>query len=188
MFAVAGWFVMIGSFEAVWALLLDDLGAEVWLIGLTTAVIILPMVAVAPRSGAFAQKVGPFRVVIGGLVVVIRCVISYGFIDSLTLIVIVAVVQGGADAFVYPAMQVGIAVAAGEDLAASAQGLQGALLELTAGLVALVAGVVFEQWGRDVVFVSNGVVMIICVGIALLVARPLLRTSDRVVVGTHRAN
>ena len=188
LFAVAGWFVMIGSFEAVWALLLDDLGAEVWLIGLTTAVIILPMVAVAPRSGAFAQKVGPFRVVIGGLVVVIPCVISYGFIDSLTLIVIVAVVQGGADAFVYPAMQVGIAVAAGEDLAASAQGLQGALLELTAGLVALVAGVVFEQWGRDVVFVSNGVVMIICVGIALLVARPLLRTSDQVVVGTHRAN
>lgn len=180
--AVTGWFVMIGTFEAVWALLMADLGAEVWLIGVTIAIIILPMVVVAPRSGALAQRVGPFRVIIVGVIVIVPCVVAYGFIDSLTLIVAVAVLQGVADAFVFPAMQVGMASAAGDELAASAQGLQGAVLQLTAGLVALVAGAVYETWGRDVLFVANGVVLVLGVLAALWIARPIDR-GDPIIAG-----
>lgn len=184
--AVIGWFVMIGTFEAIWAVLLADLGAEVWFTGVSAGLITLPMLGLAAFSGRFAERVGPLKVSVVGVLFIAPCVAAYGYINSLTLIVVVAVIHGISDAFVFPANQVGIAMAAGDDLAASAQGLMGATLQLVGGLVALVAGGVYDEWGREVVYVTNAVIIVVFAFVAAWMARPLSADAHPVVVGSGR--
>lgn len=183
--AVVGWFVMIGTFESIWAVLLADLGAEVWFTGVSAGIITLPMLFLAAFSGRFAQRVGPLKVSLVGVLWIAPCVAAYGYINSLSVIVVVAVIHGLSDAFVFPANQVGIALAAGDDLAASAQGLMGATLQLVGGMVALVAGGVYEQWGREVVFLANAGIIVVFAGIAAWMARPLAAEKHSVVVGAQ---
>jgi MFS family permease len=168
-----GWFAMIGVFESVWAVMLTDRGAATWLIGVTMSLIMLPMLFIAPLSGSWAQRVGPLRAVRWGVLFVAPLFFAYGFIDSLLLLTLVAVLQGVGDAIVFPGTQVGVAVAAPEDLTASAQGLQGATLELTAGTMALWSGFMYEQFGPKAVFSSGAALMLIGVAGSYIVARTL---------------
>jgi MFS family permease len=60
--ASIAFYVTIGMFEAVWALLLKDLGADKLLIGLTLSFFTVPMIFLAPTGGRYAQRYGPLRV------------------------------------------------------------------------------------------------------------------------------
>ncbi len=168
-----GWFSMIGVFEAVWAVMLTDRGAPTWLIGATMSLIMLPMLFIAPLSGSWAQRFGPLRVVRWGVLFVTPLFFAYGFIDSLWLLTAVAMLQGVGDAVVFPGTQVGVAVAAPDDLSASAQGLQGATLQLTAGSMALWSGFLYETYGSKAVFGSGAALMLIGVAASFLAARSL---------------
>ena len=168
-----GWFAMIGVFEAVWAVMLTDRGAPTWLIGVTISLIMLPMLFIAPLSGSWAQRIGPLRVVRWGVLFVTPLFFVYGFIDSLLLLTVVAVLQGVGDAVVFPGTQVGVAMAAPDDLAASAQGLQGATLEITAGSMALWSGFMYERFGPEAVFGTGAALMLIGVVGSFVVARSL---------------
>ena len=168
-----GWFAMIGVFEAVWAVMLTDRGAPTWLIGVTMSLILLPMLFVAPLGGVWAQRLGPLRVVRWGVLFVTPLFFSYGFIDSLVLLTVVAFFQGFADAVVFPGTQVGMAMAAPADQAASAQGLQGATLEITAGTMALVSGFLYEVFGTKAVFGTGSALMLIGVVVSFGMSRSL---------------
>jgi MFS family permease len=168
-----GWFAMIGTFEAVWAVLLTDRGADTWLIGLTLSIIVAPMIVLAPFGGRLAQRRGPLRVAAVGVLAGVPCVVVYGFVESIPLLTVFALFQGFSDAVTFPASQVGAAMAAEPTELAAAQGLLGASLELTAGVMALVAGVVYDQWGAGLLFSLTGAVMIAGVVVALTLARPL---------------
>ena len=56
-------YVTVGMFEAIWAVLLRDHGAETWLIGLTLSLFTVPMIFLAPIGGRTAQRRGPLHVV-----------------------------------------------------------------------------------------------------------------------------
>jgi MFS family permease len=168
-----GWFSMIGVFEAVWAVMMTDRGASTWLIGVTISLIMMPMLFIAPLSGSWAQRIGPLRVVRWGVLFVTPLFLVYGFIDSLLLLTLVAVLQGVGDAVVFPGTQVGVAMAAPAELAASAQGLQGATLELTAGSMALWSGFMYERFGPEAVFGTGAALMLIGVLGSFVVARSL---------------
>lgn len=168
-----GWFSMIGVFEAVWAVMLTDLGAETWFVGVTMSLIMLPMLFIAPFSGGWAQRVGPLRLVMGGVVFVIPLFLSYGWVSSLVLISLLATLQGFGDALVFPGTQVGMAIAGPTELTASAQGLGGATLEITAGSMALVAGILYENSGPKSVFVLGAILMAVGVIAAAVMARQL---------------
>ena len=43
-------YLTIGMFEALWSVLLRDLGAETWLIGLTLSIFTIPMIVFDPRA------------------------------------------------------------------------------------------------------------------------------------------
>jgi MFS family permease len=49
--ACVAFYVTVGMFEAIWAVLLRDHGAETWLIGLTLSLFTLPMIFLAPIGG-----------------------------------------------------------------------------------------------------------------------------------------
>ena len=164
---------MIGVFESVWAVMLTDRGAPTWLIGGTMSLIMLPMLFIAPLSGSWAQRIGPLRIVRGGVLFVTPLFFAYGFIDSLLLLTFVAVLQGFGDAIVSPGTQVGVAIAAPDDLAASAQGLQGATLQVIAGSMALWSGFMYEQHGPKAVFGTGAALMLVGVAGSYFVARSL---------------
>ncbi|MCP5025194.1 MAG: MFS transporter [Actinomycetia bacterium] len=180
--SVGGWFAMIGVFESVWAVMLTDRGAPTWVIAVTMSIILLPMMAIAPLSGPWAQRHGPLRLAGAGVLLSAPCVLAFGFVNPLWVFIAIAAVQGVADAIVFPSTQIGVAMAADKELAASAQGLQGASLELTAGTVALFAGAVYEHIGRSWLFAGIAVLMVTGVATAALLAQRL-PANDVLLVG-----
>ena len=69
-------------FEAIWALLLKDHGAETWPIGVTLSLFTVPMIFLAPIGGRVAQRRGPLHVVTVSLAVATVCTFAYGVLPS----------------------------------------------------------------------------------------------------------
>ncbi len=164
-------YVTIGMFEAIWAVLLRDRGAETWLIGLTLSLFTVPMIFLAPIGGRVAQRRGPLRVVTLSLTVAALCTFSYGILPSLWMLLAVSIVHAAADSFTMPGNQVSAALASPPEHASSAQGLLGATGLAAAGLTGLAAGYLYEHWGRLAVSTTTAAVMAVLVITArLLVA------------------
>jgi DHA1 family multidrug resistance protein-like MFS transporter len=163
--AAIAFYLTIGMFEALWSILLSDLGAETWLIGLTLSLFTLPMVVFAPRGGAMAQARGPLRVVTVSILVAAACTAVYG-IAPLWVVIAASGVHAVADAFTMPGNQVAVAVASPPDQIASGQGLLGATGLAVAGLAALVGAGLYDVFGRATVFTATGVTMVLFLALA----------------------
>jgi MFS family permease len=159
-------YVTVGMFEAIWALLLKDHGAETWLIGLTLSLFTVPMIFLAPIGGRVAQRKGPVRVVTISLAVATVCTFSYGVVPSLWMLLGISLVHAMADSFTMPGNQVSAALASPPEHVSSAQGLLGATGLATAGATGLVAGVLYQEWGRVAVCTTSATVMIAFVVLA----------------------
>lgn len=157
--ASVSFFLTLGMFEALFALLLRDLGADTWLIGVTLSVFTVPMVIFAPRGGRLAQTRGPMKVVSVSIVVAAACTVAYGF-APLWLLIVVSGVHALADAFTMPGNQVAVAMASPPDQLATGQGLLGATGLAVAGLAALGGAAVYESFGREVAFTATAVAML----------------------------
>jgi MFS family permease len=164
-------YVTVGMFEAVWALLLRDRGAQTWLIGLTLSLFTIPMIFLAPIGGRVAPRRGPLRVVTVSLGIATVCTLSYGFLPSLWMLFGVSIVHAVADSFTMPSNQVAAAIAGPPEQASSAQGLLGATGLAAAGITGLAAGYLYEHSGRLAVSTTAAAVMA-----AFLVAARLLAT------------
>ena len=172
--ASIAFYITIGTFEAVWAVLLRDHGAATWLIGLTLSLFTVPMIFLAPIGGREAQRRGPIRVVSISITVAILCTFSYGVIPSLWLLLAVSLVHAFADSFTMPGNQVAVALAAPPSQVAAALGLLGASGLATAGAVGLVAGAVYQHAGRTVLFTGTAGLMSVFLVAAVVLGRELL--------------
>jgi MFS family permease len=168
-------YVTVGMFEAIWAVLLRDQGAETWLIGLTLSLFTVPMIFLAPIGGRVAQRRGPMKVVSVSLSVAAVCTFSYGVLPSLWLLLAVSIIHAVADSFTMPSNQVAAALAGPTEQASSAQGLLGATGLATAGITGLVAGALYEVSGRFAVTTTSAVVMVVFI----LAARALASGPER---------
>jgi MFS family permease len=168
-------YVTIGMFEAIWAVLLRDRGAETWLIGLTLSLFTVPMIFLAPIGGRAAQRRGPLRVVSVSLTVAALCTFSYGILPSLWMLLAVSIVHAIADSFTMPGNQVSAALASPPEHASSAQGLLGATGLAAAGLTGLVAGYLYEHSGRLAVCTTTAAVMTVFLVAARLLGAGRLR-------------
>jgi DHA1 family multidrug resistance protein-like MFS transporter len=164
--AAVAFYLTIGMFEALWSVLLRDLGAATWLTGLTLSLFTIPMIVFAPKGGALAQSRGPIKVVSVSIVVAAACTASYG-LAPLWVLIAASGVHAVADAFTLPSNQVAVAVASPPDQLATGQGLLGATGLAVAGLAALIGAGVYEAFGRDAVFLGTAALMVLF----LLVAR-----------------
>ncbi len=163
-------YVTVGMFEAIWAVLLRDQGAETWLIGLTLSLFTIPMIFLAPIGGRVAQRRGPMKVVTVSLSIAAACTFAYGVLPSLWLLLGVSIIHAIADSFTMPSNQVAAALAGPPEQASSAQGLLGATGLATAGITGLVAGALYEEWGRFAVTTTSAAVMVVFI----LAARALM--------------
>lgn len=162
-------FVMIGGFDALWALVHDELGTAEWIANLGITLFAVPLVILGPFAGRTAQTFGPFRLSAIGLFGGAAFLLGYGLLPTGGLIFALAMFHAISDGMTIsgPGVAAGMLVAA--DRQAGAQGMLGATQAVMAGTMAVVTGFVYESAGRTVAYgvVAGVMVVLTCVGLWL---------------------
>jgi MFS transporter, DHA1 family, tetracycline resistance protein len=167
--------VMIGSFDALWSVALDDLHAADWIANLGITLFALPLVVFGAAGGRLAQRVGPFRVGACGLFAGAGFMLLYGLVPTGLAMFVVAMVHSVNDGVTVSSTGVAAAMVVPAARQAGAQGLLGGAQTLLAGVTALVAGTVYEQFGRTAAYTVAAGLMIILVTAGITIAGPARR-------------
>lgn len=192
--AGVAFYTTIGVFEASWAVLLDDLGASTLVIAMSISLFALPMIPLAPIGGKYAQRRGPMRVMAFSIMGAVACMLVYGYVELVWVLIAVSAAHAMFDAFTMPAGQLAVALSAPSDQAAAAQGLYGAVGLVVSGIAAVAAGSVYDHWGPkkrpghpsmlyeefygnlgpEVLFTGASVVMVVALVGAILLGKELM--------------
>lgn len=168
---VTSQFLLIGAWEAVWSVMLVDLGAATWEVGLSFTVFALPMGIAAHFGGPLAQKTGGLRIAVIGLVSGAALSIAYGFVDPVWGLIGVSFVAGIGDGLGFTAGLYVYSQAVPEERQASAQGLMGATEVLFGGLASLLGAWLYDVHGRAVVWVLVPLLTLAVIAIGLTMRR-----------------
>jgi MFS family permease len=171
----AALFMMIGTFDALWAIVLDDLGSADWIANVGITFFALPLIFLGSFGGRLAQRVGPFRLGPLGLMIGGAFMFSYGFLPTGAAMLAVGIVHALCDGLTVSSAAVGVGMVAPPDRQASAQGMLGAAETLMGGITAVLAGVLYSWGGRELAFTTCSVVMITLSIGAWLLAGPDVR-------------
>src|SRR5918994_229585 len=171
----AALFMMIGAFDALWAIVLDDLGSADWIANVGITFFALPLIFLGSFGGRLAQRVGPFRLGPLGLTLGAAFMFSYGFVPTGAAMLAVGIVHALCDGFTVSSAAVGVGMVAPAERQASAQGMLGAAETLVAGITAVLAGVLYSWGGRALAFTTCSVVMVLLSAGAWFLAGPEAR-------------
>jgi MFS family permease len=163
-------YLMIGTFDALWAIVLDDLDASEFVANVGITIFALPLVFLGPFGGRLAQRVGPFRLGPLGLVLGAVFMFLYGFMPTAYAMLAVGVVHALFDGVTVSSTGVAVAMTAPRERQAGAQGLVGAAETLTGGVTAVLAGVLYDAGGRTLAYTTCSVIMVGLAGSAFLLA------------------
>lgn len=164
--------MMIGGFDALWAVTLADLEASRWMANLGITMFAAPLVIFGAVGGRLAQRVGPYRVATFGLTIGAVCMVAYGQVPAAAAMFAVAVVHSLSDGFTMASTGVAVGMVIPAERQAGAQGVMGGIQVLSAGATAIVVGTLYEQFGRPAAYGFTGVSMLLLVGGGLLLAGP----------------
>ena len=160
---VGGYFMMVGAWESVLPVMFADRGAGAALTGISFTMVALPIILVGTRAGRLADRVGPVRVTMAGLVAVSVCTMTFGVIPGVIPIVGVMTLVGFADGYGFTAAQVVVARAVAEQRQAAALGLMGAAEVAGAAISALPAAWVYESYGSGPTWAAIGLTVLVLV-------------------------
>jgi MFS family permease len=163
-------FLMIGTFDALWAIVLDDLEASELVANIGITIFALPLIFLGATGGKLAQRVGPFRLGPLGLLFGALFMFLYGFMPTGWAMLMVGTTHAVFDGLTVASAGVAVGMAAPKERQASAQGLLGATESLTGGVTAVLAGVLYSAGGRVVAYTTCAILMVaLAVGAYLLV-------------------
>lgn len=165
-------YLMIGTFDPLWVVMMDDLKAPHWVANAGVSIFGLPFIFFGTRGGRIAQRYGPFRVSAFGLMLGAGYMTIYGFLGRPYLMLGVAVTQSIVDALTVTGTGIAVAQVAPVERQAGASGLLGGMQTLVAGIAATLAGVTYEYFGRATAFTITGVVMVLMVVSGCILAGP----------------
>lgn len=158
----AALYLAIGVFDAVWARYLTDMGANTAVIAITLALFALPLVALSPFGGRLADRSGPLKSGVLALALTVPLLVAYGWVGSVALAVLVALLHGFTDAFATPAGQSAVARSSPPGLVAAGQGLYGAVAAGMAALSGFGAAPLYGIGGSKVMWgVAGGCVAVL---------------------------
>ena len=171
---VTSQFVMIGAWEAVWSVSLTDLGADTWEIGLSFTLFAIPLGALAPVAGAWAQRTGGVGLCVGGLLGSAAAAVLLGVFDSVWSLVLVSMVVGIGAGLGFTAGLYAYSRTVTDDRQASAQGLMGATEVLLGGATSVLGAWLYDISGRGLVWTVIPALMALTLvgGLALRTVRP----------------
>jgi MFS family permease len=161
-------FLMIGTFDVLWVLVLDDLGAADWIANLGIITFALPLAILGPIGGRLAQQTGPFRTAAIGLLVGAVFMASYGHWPTGGTMFAASLFHAVNDGLTVSSAGVAVAMVAPAGRQAGAQGLLGGVQTLVGGMSALVTGALYERAGRVTAYTTSAVAMALLVLIALV--------------------
>ena len=168
-------FVMIGAFDVLWDLVHTDLGTADWMANLGIALFAIPLVLLGPTAGKLAQRIGPFIVAATGMLAAVFFFGIYGLLTVGGAIFAVTMVHAVTDGLTFAASGVAVGMTAPEERQAGAQGVLGGMQSLGAGIMAPIAGWLYETQGqRTTYWVAGGLILLLVVG-GIMLARPALR-------------
>ncbi len=179
-------FLMIGTFDALWDVVHEDLGTNDWMANLGITLFAAPLVIFGPFGGRLAQNVGPFRIGALGLTIGAAFIFTYGQLPSGEWIFTLGLVHAVSDGLTLTAPGVAIAMAVPEERQAGAQGLMGAAQALTAGITAIVVGGLYDTSGRAVAYGTAAAAMVLLIAIAMVLAAPFIRGKRSTDFSTQR--
>jgi MFS family permease len=165
-------FMMIGAFDALWAVVLDDLDAPDWATSVGIVGFAVPLIIFGPKGGELAQRVGPFRLATLGLSLGSLFMFLYGAVPTAWAMLGVAAVHALSDGFTVSSTGVAVGLAAPQDRQASAQGLLGGVQTITAGITAIAAGAIYDHFGRIEAYTTCALAMATLVIIGARLAGP----------------
>ncbi|MEP7202061.1 MAG: MFS transporter [Ilumatobacteraceae bacterium] len=171
-------FMMIGAFDALWALVLDDLHASDLIANLGITLFAVPMVLFASIGGRLAQTVGPFRLGTFGLLVGAGAMFAYGHAPSGGIMLIFSLIHATNDGFTVSSCGVAVGLVVPGERQASAQGLLGGVETLMAGITATVIGQIYEHFGRTVAYTSCAAAMLALILCGAVLSGPAWRLRD----------
>jgi MFS family permease len=161
-------FMMIGTFDALWVLVLDDLNASEWIKNLGITLFAAPLIFFGSIGGRLAQRLGPFRLGTFGLLVGSLAMFLYGRMPTGASMMAVGVVHSLNDGFSVTSNGVAVGMTVDPARQAGAQGLLGGAQTLVAGVTALAAGWIYEHQGRATAYTITAACMVAVIGAAFV--------------------
>lgn len=156
-------FIMIGTFDALWVLVLDDLDTADWIANVGITFFAVPMVFLASRGGRLAQRVGPFRVATVGLSIATVMMFLYGQMPSGGAMLAVAMFHAISDGLTVSSPGIAVGMVVAEERQAGAQGMLGGVQTLVGGIAALVTGSLYQHHGRTTAYTVCAITMALLV-------------------------
>jgi MFS family permease len=166
-----GVFLMIGAFDALWSIALDDLGTTDWIANLGISLFALPLVILGAAGGRLAQRVGPFRLGTAGLLLGAGFMLTYGLVPSGGAMFAVAMAHALSDGLTVASTGVAVGLVVPADRMAGAQGVLGGMQTLVAGFTAVIAGVLYDTAGRTTAYAVCAVLMVATTAVGAYLAR-----------------
>jgi MFS family permease len=158
-------YVMIGVYDSLWVIMMDDLKAPHWIGNAGVALFGLPWIFFGALGGRIAQKHGPLRVSAFGLALGALYMTSYGFMTMPYVMLSVGLTQSILDSLTVTGIGVAVAQATPPERQAGASGLLGGMQTLMGGIAAMSAGTMYEHFGQKFAFTATGVAMAILVSL-----------------------
>lgn len=156
----AALFFMIGTFDALWAVVLDDLGAGELVANVGITMFAMPLVFLGAFGGRLAQRIGPFRLGPLGLAGGAIFMFLYGVMPTGLTMLAVGACHAVCDGLTASSSAVAVGMVAPAERQAGAQGMLGAAQTLVGGIVAVLAGVLYAWGGRELAYTVCAVVML----------------------------
>jgi MFS family permease len=161
-------FFMIGTFDALWVIVLDDLNTAEWIANLGIVMFAVPMFFLGSIGGRLAQRVGPFRIGTLGLMAGATFLVLYGNAPSGIMIFWISLVHAICDGLTVSSSGVAVGLVAPPERQAGAQGLLGGVQTLTGGVAALTAGWLYDAHGRATAYgVAASAMVLLIIGARL---------------------
>jgi MFS family permease len=164
----AGGYYGGGTYEVIWSLFLQGLGADLALIGLTFAMFGLPVLVLSPLAGKLVDRRGSFAFIVIGMVLPAVTGILYTLMRDPSFAVPLILVEATGFAFLNPALYSVVAANSPPGRSSTAQGLFGAAGTLGFIVASVTAGILAE---RNILFpfYAFSAVMLVSLVVALAV-------------------
>jgi len=157
-----------GTYEVIWSLFLERLGADLALIGLTFAMFGLPVLVLSPIAGRIVDRRGPFAFVVLGTVLPAITGIVYTFLVDPVLAVPLVLMEATGFAMLNPALYAIVAANSPPGRSSTAQGIYGAAGTLGFIAASLLAGVLAAQDIRYPFYLFSAVMIVsLLIGVAI---------------------
>jgi DHA1 family multidrug resistance protein-like MFS transporter len=170
----AGGYFGGGTYEVIWSLFLQGLGADLALIGLTFTMFAVPVLILSPIAGRLVDRRGPFAFIVAGMLLPPIAAITYTLISDPVLAVPLILLEGTGFALLNPGLFSVVAASSPPGRSSTTQGLFGAAGTLGFIVASITTGILAE---RSIIwpFYAFAIVMVVSLGLAILVGGPALR-------------